>query len=295
MSWQEQASLTLRSCISPGAKVLVAVSGGPDSVALAHFMRSQPYALCLGHVDHHLRKNSARDARFVQQLARSWDLSFRMQRVEVSNVAKKSGVGLEEAARYLRYQALGAMAKKERSAAILTAHTANDQSETVLMNFLRGTGASGLAGIPTARPLDAKHHVPLVRPFLAVRRGQIMRYIRDHSLVYQVDSTNASMRFFRNRIRHSVLPYLERVSPGLGERLLQTAEIFRQEEDFWKVQVGREWPKAVRRNAKGMTVVLPQLLGYHKALGRRILRHVFPGYSFRDIESKLSEIKKGIG
>ena len=114
-----------------------------------------------------------------------------------------------------------------------------------------------------------------------------MLYLQRHSLSYRLDPTNNSLRFARNRIRHVALPYLEKLHPGLADRLLQTADIFRIEEDFWGRRLARELRKTVRRNGPRSTVVLPQLLGYHKAFSRRILRHVLPGSSFQDIEQVL--------
>ncbi len=284
MSWQDEAMSAIRSHVPAGSRLLVAVSGGPDSVALAHFLRLQPYPFLIGHIDHQLRKGSARDAQFVRRLSREWDVPCVVKRVPVKAYAHAHHVGLEEAARDVRYRELAAMAKRLHCSAILTAHTADDQSETVLMNFLRGAGPVGLSGMPITRRLHHASPLPLVRPFLGVRRKHILMYLRTYSLSWRNDPTNDSQRFARNRIRHTELPYLEKLNPGLRERLTQTADIFRQEEDFWNPQVVREWRKTVRKSRQGFTVVLPRLLGYHKALSRRILRRVLPGSSFQDIE-----------
>ena len=287
MSWPERAAAVLRSHVPAGSRVLVAVSGGPDSVALAHFMRGQPYALLIGHIDHALRKGSARDARFVRRLARAWDIPCRVKRKNVMAYARAHHRGVEEAARDVRYQALAEVAKHAKCSAITTAHSADDQAETVIMNFLRGSGATGLSGMPVARRLGPSSETLLVRPFLRVRKEQLLRYLKTHAVPYRRDPTNRSLQFSRNRIRLTTLPYLEKLNPGLRERLTQTAEIFRQEEDFWSGQVVREFRKTVHKNGPAFTVVLPRLLGYHKALSRRILRRVLPGSSFQDIEQVL--------
>ncbi len=288
MSWPEASEKILRSHIPVGSRLLVAVSGGPDSVALLHFLRGQPYALIVGHVDHQLRSSSKTDARFVKKLAKRWDISCHIARVNVVTYAKAHHLSIEESARDLRYQALSAIAKKERCDAILTAHTAGDQSETVLMNFLRGSGPAGLAGIPETRTSSGSYGKILVRPLLGVRKEQLLAYLKRHAVPFRVDPTNRSMRFSRNRIRHSVLPYLEKIAPGLLERLPQAADIFREEERYWDALVEREFRKTARKNGKRFTVVLPQLLGYHKALSRRILRRILPGLSFQDIEHVFS-------
>ena len=283
-----QAGLVLQSHLPAGARLLVAVSGGADSVSLLHFLRSQPYSLVVGHVDHRLRKGSARDARFVRRLARDWDLPYKQASVDVAAFSRRRRLGLEEAARDRRYRALAAMARQARCAAIVTAHTANDQAETVLMNFLRGAGPAGLAGMPSVRRSEMTDLMPVIRPFLGVTKEHVLRYVRRHSLAYRNDPSNRSLRFARNRLRHEVFPYLEKRYPGLQERLAQMADIFAQEEEFWHGRLSQELRKTARKDGKRFTVVLPQLLRYHKALGRRILRHLLPGLSYSDIEQVLT-------
>ena len=246
-----------------------------------------PYSIVIGHVDHRLRQGSAADARFVERFARRWDLPFVVKRENVRAYARKHHVGLEEAAREIRYRLLAAMAKRAQCSAIVTAHTADDQAETVLMNFLRGAGTAGLSGMPVARGLNHGSRLRIVRPFLGVSRGHILQYVKGHSLEYRSDPTNNSLRFTRNRIRHATLPYLEHLNPGLRARLVQAADLFRQEEDFWTRQILPALQKTVRKNGQRFTVVLPRLLGYHKALSRRILHHLLPGSSFQDIEQVL--------
>jgi tRNA(Ile)-lysidine synthase len=180
------------------------------------------------------------------------------------------------------------MARRVRAAAIVTAHHSGDQAETVLMNFLRGSGPAGLAGIPPARLCSAAQRTRLFRPFLQVTKDQIQHYLKKHSLPFRQDASNQSARFTRNRIRHDTLPYLEARHPGLSGRLVQAADIFRQEENFWQRRVRRELRKTVRKDGKRFTVVLPQLLRYHKALSRRILRQILPGLSFQEIEQVLA-------
>ena len=257
-------------------------------MALAHFLRGQPYRLIIGHIDHRLRKGSATDARFVKALAGGWDLPCRVKVVNVKAFARRCGLGIEEAGRDLRYRMLFLMARRGRCAAIVTGHTANDQAETILMNFLRGAGPAGLAGMPSARRLDHAGPVPIVRPFLGVSRRQIMQYMRRHSFPFRHDPSNWSSRFMRNRIRYAALPFLEKLYPGLAARLVQGADVFRQEEAFWNDVVRHELRKTARKSGRKTTVVLPRLLRYHKALSRRILRHILPGLSFQEIEQVLA-------
>ena len=288
--WELEAALDIEwaHALAPGAKILAAVSGGPDSVALAHFLRGQPYSLVIGHVDHRLRKGSAADARFVERLASAWDLPCQVQTVNVRAYAKARHIGLEEAARDLRYEALSAMARRHDCAAILTAHHAGDQAETVLMNFLRGSGPAGLAGMAAGRRLRPAHDLLILRPFLDLPKASILTYLRRYSLTYRKDPSNRSRRFARNRIRHLTLPYLEKLYPGLSDRLARAANIFREEEDFWHGRTRSPLSKTARKNGQKIEVVLPQLLRYHKALSRRMLRGLLPGLSFQDIEHLLT-------
>lgn len=272
----------LRAWVPVRSRLLAAVSGGPDSVALAHILRSLPYEVVIGHVDHQLRKNSSQDAHFVETLARGWDVPYRQAEVSVSSHAASVGMGIEEAARDLRYKALNKMAKQARCRAIATAHTADDQGETVLMNMLRGAGPSGLAGIPPVR--EAAAGLLIVRPLLTITRPEVLTYLKDQRLSFRQDPSNRSLQFTRNRIRSETLPYLEARHPGLKKRLAQMGDIFREEEGFWEPRTLQEFNKTVRKNGKKITVDLTRLLGYHRALGRRILRHLLKGITFSEVE-----------
>jgi tRNA(Ile)-lysidine synthase len=263
------------------SRILCAVSGGPDSVVLAHQLKAEA-DLVIGHVDHQMRTTSTRDARFVEALARRWGLPFKCARVPVPSHAAARKIGLEEAARELRYKALIKMARQTGCSRIATGHNADDQAETVLMNFLRGAGPAGLAGIPPRRTLAPG--IEVFRPLLDTPRADILRYLQAHRLSYRQDPSNRSPKFTRNRIRHSLFPLLEKDYPGLRRRLAGMAEIFREEQALWSSRIEREFNKTVRQNGKNIAVDLPRLLGYHKALGRRILRHLLTGTSFQDVE-----------
>jgi tRNA(Ile)-lysidine synthase len=265
-----------------GDRLLVAVSGGPDSMALLHLCRGLPYQVLVGHVDHALRAGSAADARFVAEQAHRLGFKAAIQRVDVRRYARANGLGIEEAARDQRYAALSAMARRCGCRAVLTAHTADDQAETVLMNWLRGAGPAGLAGMPPARPLEGGR--VLLRPLLEVQRMDLLSFLKSQKGISRLDPTNRNTRFHRNRIRRVLLPSLLQAYPGLSGRLGQAAAIFREEEGFWRETIGRKLAKTVRKNGKNQLIDLTRLFGYHKALGRRILRHVLPGLSFQELE-----------
>jgi len=279
----------LQTRLRPGDSILAAVSGGPDSVALAHLLRGLPYRLILAHVDHRLRRGSASDRRFVQKLAGHWDLRCVTASVDVGSHARKKGQGIEEAARELRYRALERMARRLRCGAVATGHHADDQAETVLMNLLRGAGGSGLAGMPPERSLSPRSpEIKLLRPLLGTWRREILVYLRKHRLSSRRDPSNRSLDFRRNRIRHKALPYLNRLAPGFSQRLVQAAEFFRAEEGFWETITAPKLSKTARKFGQSVDIDLKRLLGYHKALKRRILRHFLPGLSFLETESVLA-------
>jgi tRNA(Ile)-lysidine synthase len=194
--------------------VLVAVSGGADSVALLAACRAAGLApLAVGHVNHGLRgAESDADAAFVQGLADQWSLPAHVERAEVS-----PGRNVEATARRARYECLAQVAQALGLRSIVTAHTADDQAETVLLRLLRGTGVAGLAGIPPARRLGG---LLVVRPFLRLRRADVRHYLDQVGQTYRHDRSNADRRFTRNRVRHELMPLLARdYNPRLVDHL----------------------------------------------------------------------------
>jgi tRNA(Ile)-lysidine synthase len=272
----------LAASVAEGSRLLVAISGGPDSVVLAHLLKQLPYPIIFGHIDHQLRRGSSGDAAFVKRLAKSWEIPYVGLRVHVRGEAKRLKQGIEETARDLRYKGLLAIAQKRCCAAVLTAHHADDQSETVLFNFLRGAGTLGLAGMRPVRSMDSK--ILLLRPLLSARRAALRAYAKSSHLQFRTDPSNASSAFTRNRIRKATLPLLTREFPGLPERLSHMSEIFREEESYWQATLSRELTKTARKNGKTVSVDLRRLFGYHKALSRRLLRHLVPGLSYLELD-----------
>ena len=222
VAFQKKSGLLRR-----GDRVLAAVSGGPDSVCLAHYLawmrRRQGFELFLLHVHHGLRGREAdRDAEFVRKLGRTLGLPVEVASVEVKKRAEARGKGLEDAARELRYAALQKAARRLRCNKAATAHHMDDQAETVLLNLLRGTRLSALAGIPPRRPLG--RGLELVRPLLPIKRSEVLSYLKIHGLKYRLDRSNLAVRFTRNWLRRKVLPELETRQPRVREHLAGIAE-----------------------------------------------------------------------
>jgi tRNA(Ile)-lysidine synthase len=213
--------------VKTGSRVLAAVSGGADSMALMHRLRSAPYEVVVAHIDHRLRTGSARDARFVAAWAKRWDFPCQVVAVNVRAQVRRHRQSVEEAARTLRYRTLARLAKRFKCQAVLTAHTADDQAETILMNFLRGAGPKGLAGMPAVRPIERGSRIRLVRPLLEISRRAVRDYARRNRVPFREDPSNRQQRFTRNFIRLKLIPMLTMRFPGVSERLCRLAPRFR--------------------------------------------------------------------
>ncbi|QDU31615.1 tRNA(Ile)-lysidine synthase [Anatilimnocola aggregata] len=210
--------------------VLVAVSGGADSVALLcglHELRSHEHEakgkLIVGHFNHRLRETADHDADFVKDLAADLQLPCEIGRAE-EPLSATGGEGLEATARAARYEFLLRAAEKVGARYVVTAHTCDDQAETILHRVIRGTGLAGLAGIQRARPLSEA--VTVIRPLLEVCRAEVVAYLSDRSQTFCLDESNEDLSFTRNRIRHALLPQVAaQYNPNVREALLRLAQL----------------------------------------------------------------------
>jgi tRNA(Ile)-lysidine synthase len=234
--------LTLNhASLSPSSHILVAVSGGADSMALLHALHDLAprfgWRLTVAHLHHGLRGVPADgDARFVADTAAQLGLSCVVGRARVPAAARRQGISIEMAAREARYAFLVRTARKVNAEVMVTAHTADDQAETVLLKLIRGAGRSGLAGIPQE---GAVKGCRLVRPLLAVTRASILAYLKDRKLTWREDESNADRSFLRNRVRHELLPLLEKeFNPRLRETLFRTSRILAAEEEWLEELAG---------------------------------------------------------
>jgi tRNA(Ile)-lysidine synthase len=210
--------------LDPQKPILVGVSGGPDSLCLLDILHTAGYRVIVAHFNHQLRPEAELEAAAVSALAQDLGLAFVTASADVRSYAGEHGLSLEEAARLLRYRFLFAEAHGQAAQAVAVGHTADDQVETVLMHFLRGAGLSGLKGmeVRTLLPVfDAD--IPLVRPLLSLWRTDTESYCREHDLRPHYDASNTDQHYFRNRLRHSLIPELENYNPRFKESLLRTA------------------------------------------------------------------------
>ena len=229
-----------------GDRVGVAVSAGADSVALLRVLLELRFelgiVLCVAHFNHQLRgEASGADQAFVASLAGHCDLEFFCGCGDVQRYALDGKRSTEAAARELRYAWLISLAESHKLNAIATGHTIDDQAETVLLKFLRGAGTRGLAGIYPQMFRSGTRQVSIVRPLLEVTRSEVEHYLTALGQAWREDESNLDHRFARNRVRHELLPLLEReYNPNLRHGLSDLAELSRSEEDYWRALVERE-------------------------------------------------------
>lgn len=218
----------IHRCQMSGSHVLVAVSGGADSVALlcglCELRVLNKLRLRAAHLNHQLRGAAAdADAEWVRSLCRDLELPCDVASLPVASLAEESRCGEEEAAREARYQFLLTTAEQHGCDVVAVAHTADDQAETVLHHILRGTGLTGLRGMRWSRLLASS--IRLVRPMLAIGRTEVERFLAEQQQMFRHDSTNADRTMTRNRLRHELLPQLERdFNPNVREHLCRLAE-----------------------------------------------------------------------
>lgn len=262
-------------------------------MALVHLMAylapEYGWKLAVGHVHHGLRPSADEDARFVCDLARRLDLPAFTRRVV--------GLGppnLEARARAARYAALADMAREAQADAVATAHTLDDQAETVVLRLLRGTGVQGLAGILPRRPLAPG--VEVVRPLLWCRREDLRRFLAEEGEDWREDETNLDPRWARNRVRARILPLLTSENPRLPEALAQLAEVVGDEEEVWREWVRQAARGVARRADGGYRVDREAFLKLVPALQRRVLRELVGsggGSSFVHLEEARRLVRAG--
>ena len=267
-----RSSMTRHRMLRPGDRVLVAVSGGPDSLALFSALtvlrRELKLTLRAAYVDHRLRPVAAkREAALVKRLGKEWGVPVTVLLRPVRKGKKNS---LETSARETRYEALAALAGKLRAQAIATGHTANDQAETVLMRILRGTGPTGLTGIP---PVRMAGKLRIIRPLIGCTREQVMEHLRARGLHPLLDRSNLSRRYTRNRIRHDLLFQLERqYNPQIRRHLVELAETVRDDLDCLEQEAARLWRQAARVKKGSVRFQRELLQKAHPALQRALYR-----------------------
>lgn len=270
-----KANIYRHRMVERGCKVAVAVSGGPDSVVLLDvlFLLKEELGIMLHvvHLNHMFRgAESEEDALFVADMARRYGLPATVESADVPAYRDRYGLSAQVAARQVRYRFFSETAKLEGASKVALAHQADDQAETILINFLRGTGTTGLKGIPPVR--DGFY----IRPLLTLRRSEIERYCNVKNLPFRRDPSNLKPVYERNRVRMTLLPLLEEYNPALVPALLRLGEICREEDDYLDKQSAELLPGIIQETSPGRVVLAVEgLLKTPLAIRRRIVRRAW--------------------
>ena len=324
--------------LSAGDTLVIGVSGGPDSLCLLHVLRRLqprlPLCLHVAHLNHCLRgADSDADAAFVSELAMEWGLPVTVGRVDVPKLARSRKTAVEEAARYARYAFLARTARQAGASHIAVAHNADDQTETVLMHWLRGSGLSGLRGmlpaihlseyrLPEDDELTSEAVLPvgetgfpgppagdttspplvLIRPLLRVPRVDIEAYCESQRLSPRHDRSNMDTTYFRNRLRHELIPQLETYNPNIKEVIRRGADVVAADYELLRGELKRVWPEVVRQETPDLIrfdlaawQALPvslQRSTLREAIHR--LRHQLRNINFIHVENALEVARRSV-
>jgi tRNA(Ile)-lysidine synthase len=295
---QTKETIEKHFMLSGEERVLVALSGGPDSVCLLHVLKNlkDEFRLDLHalYVDHGLRPDEAPgEIEFCEKLCKKLDLPFITKSIDVKSYAQEKGLNRQEAARELRYQVFEETALETNARKIALGHTADDQAETLLMRLFRGSGPTGLSGIP---PVRGK----FIRPLIDIERQQIEMYLQEEKIDYIVDSSNLKEDYLRNKVRLSLMPMIREVNPNIIGTLSRTAAILREEERYFGILVTKTLMRLMSRKTDSrIELFLSPLEAMEKVILRRTLRRAIEetrglrGINFIHIEDIIKLIKKG--
>ena len=287
-----------------GSTIIVAVSGGPDSIALLHVLHllaaPERYNLRLivAHANHGFREVSAVEAEIVEQIASDLGHPCEVAHLEIPEYIERTGMNSQAAARERRYAFLHATAAKYRASHIALAHHADDQAETVMMRLIRGSGSAGLAGIAISR---TEKNVELIRPFLRIYKTDLVTCCEESGLQYVTDESNTSRKYVRNQIRLDVLPFLGQYNEQIAKALNRTAELLRADNDYLEQEASDRLTAILKRTKGGYQLDRDEFLSTHVALQRRFIKLILSYLAQKtDTESdsfdyeKIEAIRQGI-
>jgi len=274
-------------------RFVVGVSGGPDSICILDILAGLNYDLVIAHLDHQIREQSNAESEFIRNIAQNYCLPFIVMKMNIPSEAKRRKTGIEETARMLRYQFLFETAENESASAVITAHQADDQVETILMNMIRGSGLKGLSGMQLKSYTVYNKEIPLVRPLLSTWRNEIMAYCKEKNLKFVIDESNSDPKYQRNRIRSNLIPELELYNPNIRESILRMSETLSLDQEFlesYANQKMNEIREKISRNS--YLFKLPEFIMLDESLQRWAIKSILEA-QFQDyLEITLNVIKK---
>ena len=290
-----------------GSGVLVAVSGGADSVCLLDLLRlAQPrlkLRLAAFHLNHGLRDSAVRDEGFVRKLCRGWRVELVVARADVAGFAKRRKMGIEEAGREVRYRHLGRVARKLKCDVVALGHTANDNLETMLLNLARGAGPRGLAGIPVRRTLDSSHkdtktqgaRVRFIRPLIDIERDKLEQHLRARGIGWVEDESNLDVKYRRNLLRREVVPVLVKLNANAVANARRAAQLLAEEGDFLDGLAGAAAHDVVQLSKGRVRIDILKFKDYNHILKRRILKRVLPELDSQAVDGVLEFCNRDTG
>ncbi len=290
-------NIITNNLIQSGDRVIVAVSGGPDSMALLHILKNlageMQFELVAAHINHGLRPEAAEEQNFVVDQCHRWNVSCYTEEINVRDLARQSKTSLEDAGRIARYRYLNALLTELGAQCIATAHHRDDVAETVLLHLLRGTGIKGLRGI---LPRNGQ----IIRPLLPLGKEKLLSYLNEHNIKYCLDMSNTDPAFMRNRIRHQLIPALQQeYNPRIVDSLNQMAELLRADNELLEQEIERYWGQ-LYEEAEANNIILDNI-GFRQiplAAQRRLKMKAFSaltgqaGWEGQDVEKVLQLSRK---
>lgn len=256
--------------IKYGDNIVVGVSGGPDSMTLLNVLCSLKETLQIhlfvAHINHQIRKEAKQDEEYVKDFCAAHQIPFFVLEKDVVQLAKEQKIGTEEAGRKVRYDFFEEICKKVNASKIATAHTANDQAETILMNLMRGSGTNGLKGMEVKR---GKY----IRPLLEITRQEIEQYCQKQQLNPRIDQTNQENVYTRNRIRNELIPYIEKnFNPSIVTSLNRLSEILKEQEEYMEKVVEKAYLEIMlEQNEEQIVLDLKKFTSLEIVIKKRIL------------------------
>lgn len=268
--------------------ILVALSGGPDSVflllALLQLQKKYKYSLSAAHVNHGLRGNAAlSDEIFCAEFCKTHGVPLYTTRVQLQQIARRRKMSVEEAGRYVRYRFFEELSTQHAITKVATAHTIDDNLESVIMSVFAGTGLSGLQGIA---PVYGK----IIRPVITIAKAQLLAYLQGAGVAYRVDESNNSMEYRRNFVRHKLVPLIEAgINPGASEAVFTLSTISRNVNGFIASQVNQLYPIVVKMDKKRCEITVEELGRLHPFLQSEIVKRCFGELGMVRVQSEAIE------
>ena len=294
-------TINKHNMIAPGDKIIIGVSGGPDSLCLLHVLKElrgeYDCSLYAVHLNHKFRGEAAdRDAAFVGEICKEWGIPAFIEVFDVPAYVVETGFSSEEAGREIRYRLFDQVCEKVGGNKIAVAHNLNDHVETILMRFMRGSGIDGLKGIEAVRG-------SIIRPLLEIERFRIEEYCAENNLTPRLDKTNLEPIYQRNKVRLELIPYIEKnFNPNIKMALSRFSGLIKDENDFLETEAEGKLQAIAEFFDDRVVMDVPKLTAFHTALQRRIIRqcierlsNTLNGFDFKHFEGVLEIVGKGTG